>query len=90
MGGTGDLAGDDQAFFTSTSMQSGVPMMMHDAYIDVRVFSLADAIQTERIPTLIEGGHSSFVQYLEKYVFATVFNEFRHSLKVATPHLCST
>ncbi|CAG7559065.1 unnamed protein product [Fusarium equiseti] len=68
MGGTGDLAGDDLAFFTSTSMQSGVPMKMHDAYINARVFSIADSIQTERIPTLIEGGHSSFVQYLENYL----------------------
>ncbi|RSL44908.1 hypothetical protein CEP53_011017 [Fusarium sp. AF-6] len=65
MGGAGDLAGDDQAFFTSTSMQRGVPMKMHEAYINARVFSLADAIQTERSPTLSEGGHS-FVQYLEK------------------------
>jgi hypothetical protein len=68
MGGAGDMAGDDQAFFTSTSMQRGVPMKMHDAYTNARVFSLADSIQTERSPTLSEGGHS-FVQYLEKYIY---------------------
>ncbi|KAL2275028.1 hypothetical protein FJTKL_02569 [Diaporthe vaccinii] len=67
MGGAGDMSSDDQAFFTSTSMQGGVPMKMHDAYINSRVFALADAIQTERSPTLSEGGHS-FVQYLQSYL----------------------
>lgn len=61
------MSSDDQAFFTSTSMQGGVPMKMHDAYINARVFSLADSIQTERSPTLSEGGHS-FVQYLQRRV----------------------
>lgn len=65
MGGAGDMSSDDQAFFTSTSMQGGVPMKMHDAYVNARVFALADAIQTERSPTLSEGGHS-FVQYLQR------------------------
>lgn len=65
MGGAGDMSSDDQAFFTSTSMQGGVPMKMHDAYINARVFALADAIQNERSPTLSEGGHS-FVQYLQR------------------------
>lgn len=68
MGGAGDMSGDDQAFFTSTSMQRGVPIKMHDAYINARVFSLADSMQTERSPTLSESGNS-FAQYLEKYVY---------------------
>lgn len=65
MGGAGDLSHDDQAFFTSTSMQGGIPMKMHDSYINSRVFALSDAIQIERSPILSEGGHS-FVQYLER------------------------
>lgn len=65
MGGAGDLSNDDQAFFTSTSMQGGIPMKMHDAYVNARVFSLADAIQIEGNPILSEAGHS-FVQYLER------------------------
>lgn len=65
MGGAGDLSSDNQAFFTSTSMQGGIPMKMHDAYVNARVFALADAIQIERNPILSEGGQS-FVQYLER------------------------
>ncbi|KXH43605.1 hypothetical protein CNYM01_02744 [Colletotrichum nymphaeae SA-01] len=67
MGGAGDMFSEDQAFFTSTSMQPGVPLKMHDAYINGRIFSLSDAMQTENCPTLGEGRHS-FVQYLESYI----------------------
>ncbi|KAL3291428.1 hypothetical protein RB213_012065 [Colletotrichum asianum] len=56
---------DDQAFFTSTSMQRGVPMKMSDAYTNARVFSLADCIQSDRSPTLNEN-ERSFVRYLER------------------------
>ncbi|KXH62988.1 hypothetical protein CSAL01_12953 [Colletotrichum salicis] len=65
MGDAGDMLSEDQAFSTSTSMQPGVPLKMHDAYINGRIFSLSDAMQTENCPTLGEGRHS-FVEYLEK------------------------
>ncbi|KAF0316411.1 hypothetical protein GQ607_016334 [Colletotrichum asianum] len=66
-GGAGDMFSDDQAFFTSTSMQRGVPMKMSDAYTNARVFSLADCIQSDRSPTLNET-ERSFVRYLESYL----------------------
>lgn len=64
-GGASDMSSDDQAFFTSTSMQRGVPMKMDDAYTNARVFSLADCIQSDRSPTLSES-ERSFVRYLER------------------------
>lgn len=65
MGGGGDLSGHDEAFFASTSMQRGVPMKMHDAYTNARIFALADVIQNERSPVLSENG-PSYVGYLER------------------------
>lgn len=63
--GTGDMSGEDKAFFTSTSMQRGVPLNMHDAYTNARIFALANVMQNEKSPVLREDG-DSFVRYLER------------------------
>ncbi|KAK2759271.1 hypothetical protein CKAH01_16687 [Colletotrichum kahawae] len=63
--GAGDMYDDDKAFFTSTSMQRGVPLRMHEAYTNGRIFTLSDVIQNGPSPVLSEDG-PSFVKYLER------------------------
>ncbi len=47
--GSGDMSGEDKAFFTSASvLERGVPLEMQDPYTNVRAFALSDAIQKEK------------------------------------------
>lgn len=66
IGGSGDMSGEDKAFFTSTSiLQRGVPLSMQDSYTNGRIFSISDVMQEEKCPLFSTDGHS-FVRYLER------------------------
>ena len=60
-----DLSDDNSAFFASTSMQRGVPLKMHDVYVNGRVFTLANTMQSDNSPVFREEGRS-YVEYLER------------------------
>lgn len=64
---SGDISGTEKALFTSTSMRRGVPIAMHDAFTNGRVFALADGMQDPRSPLASDGSDCpSYASYLKR------------------------